>query len=57
MFQNSIISNELSIYNFFKKLKFDLYLTKLQLKHLENTMNAMVLKGYNGYSYAYFSKA
>jgi hypothetical protein len=48
MFQNTIISNELSIYKFFKQLNFDLYLTKPQLKHLESVMNAMILKGYNG---------
>ena len=44
MFQNTIISNELSIYKFFKQLNFDFYLTKPQLKHLENIMNAMILK-------------
>ena len=48
MFQNSIISNELSINNFFKKLNFDLYLTKPQLKHVESIMNGMISKGYNG---------
>ena len=52
MFQNLIISNELSnelsINNFFKKLNFDLYLTKPQLKHVENIMNSMISKGYNG---------
>src|SRR3712207_5973574 len=48
MFQNSIISNELSLYKFFKQLNFDLYLTKPQLKHLEGIMNAMILKGFNG---------
>lgn len=48
MFQNSIISNELSINNFFKKLNFDLYLTKPQLKHLKCIMNGMISKGYNG---------
>ena len=48
MFQNSIISDGLSIYKFFKQLNFDFYLTKSQLKHLENIMNAMILKGYNG---------
>lgn len=34
MFQNTIISNELSIYKFFKQLNFDFYLTKPQLRHL-----------------------
>ncbi|AJH01937.1 transposase [Clostridium beijerinckii] len=48
MFQNTIISDELSIYQFFKQLNFDLYLTKPQLKHLESIMNAMISKGYNG---------
>ena len=48
MFQNTIISDELSIYKFFKKLNFDLYLTKPQIKHLENIMNAMISKGFNG---------
>ncbi len=48
MFQNSIISNELSINNFLKKLNFDLYLTKPQLRHVESIMNAMISKGYNG---------
>lgn len=48
MFQNTIISNELSIYKFFKQLNFDLYLTKPQLSHLESIINAMVSKGYNG---------
>ena len=40
MFQNSIISEELSIYKFFKQLNFDLYLTKPQLQHLESVMKA-----------------
>ena len=44
MFQNTIISNELSIYKFFKQLNFDLYLTKPQLNHLENISNAMISK-------------
>ncbi|QPW59402.1 IS701 family transposase (plasmid) [Clostridium botulinum] len=48
MFQNLIISNELSLYKFFKQLNFDLYLTKPQLEHLEGTMTAMILKGFNG---------
>ena len=48
MFQNSIIPNELSIYNFFKQLNFDLYLTKPQIRHLEETINAMISNGYNG---------
>ncbi|MGL5086733.1 MAG: IS701 family transposase, partial [Clostridium sp.] len=48
MFYNAIISNELSIYKFFKQLNFDLYLTKPQLSHLENMMNAMITKGFNG---------
>jgi len=48
MFQKSIISEELSIYKFFKQLNFDLYLTKPQLKHLESIMNAMISKGFNG---------
>lgn len=48
MFQNTIISDELTIYKFFKQLNFDLYLTKPQLKHLESIINAMVSKGYNG---------
>ena len=48
MFQNSIIPNELSLYKFFKQLNFDLYLTKPQIKHLENIMNAMISKGFKG---------
>ena len=48
MFQNTIISDELSIYKFFKKLNFNLYLTKPQINHLENIMNAMISKGFNG---------
>jgi len=48
MFQNTIISHELSLYKFFKQLNFDLYLTKPQLKHLESIMNAMISKGFNG---------
>ncbi|KGM94950.1 hypothetical protein Z968_10410 [Clostridium novyi A str. 4552] len=48
MFQNSIISNKLSLYKFFKQLNFDLYLTKPQLEHLEGIMTAMILKGFNG---------
>lgn len=48
MFQKSIISEELSLYNFFEKLKLDLYLTKPQISHLENIMNATLSKGYNG---------
>ena len=48
MFQNTIISNELSIYKFLKQLNFDFYLTKPKLRHLEAIMNAMISKGYNG---------
>ena len=48
MFQNTIISHELSLYKFFKQLNFDLYLTKPQLKHLESIMNTMISKGFNG---------
>ncbi|QAA33574.1 transposase [Clostridium manihotivorum] len=48
MFQNTIISDELSIHKFFKQLNFDLYLTKPQLKHLESIVNAMLSKGYKG---------
>lgn len=48
MFQNTIISNKLSLDKFFKQLNFNLYLTKPQLKHLENIMNAMMSKGFKG---------
>ena len=48
MFQNTIISDELSLYKFFKQLNFDLYLTKPQLNHLESIMDAMISKGFNG---------
>ena len=48
MFQKSIISKELSIDKFFNQLNFDLYLTKPQLTHMKNIMNAMVVKGFNG---------
>ena len=50
MFQNSIISEELSIYKFFKQLNFDLYLTKPQLQHLESVMKAMISTGYKNVS-------
>lgn len=48
MFQKSIISEELSLYKFFKQLKLNLYLTKPQISHLENIMSAMFSKGFNG---------
>lgn len=48
MFQNTIISEELSLHKFFKQLNFDLYLTKPQLSHLESVMDAMISKGFNG---------
>lgn len=48
MFQKSIIPEELSLYNFFEQLKLNLYLTKPQISHLENIMNAMLSKGYKG---------
>lgn len=48
MFKNTIISDELSLYKFFKQLNFDLYLAKPQIKHLENIMNAMISNGFNG---------
>lgn len=48
MFQNSIISNELPIYNFFRQLNLNLYLTKPQLNHMKNIMSAMISKGYKG---------
>lgn len=48
MFQKPIISKESSLYKFFEKLKLDLYLTKLQINHLENIMNATLAKGYKG---------
>ncbi len=54
MFQNLIISNELSLYKFFKQLNFDLYLTKPQLKHLEGIMNAMILKSDCSINYQHF---
>ncbi|MBE6091440.1 MAG: transposase [Clostridium beijerinckii] len=47
MFQNTIILDELSIYDFLKQLNFDFYLTKPQLRHLKN----MISKGYNGKIY------
>lgn len=47
MFQDTIISDKLSLYKFFKQLNFDLYLVKLQLKHLESIMNAMISKVFN----------
>ena len=50
MFQNSIISEELSIYKFFKQLNLDLYLTKPQLQHLESVMKAMISTGYKNVS-------
>ena len=48
MFQNTIISYELSLHKFLKQLNFDLYLTKPQLNHLENIMTAMISKGFRG---------
>ncbi|RBP57062.1 hypothetical protein DFR55_1291 [Herbinix hemicellulosilytica] len=42
MFMNSIISNDLSLDNFFKQLKYDLYLTKPQYLHLKSILNSMV---------------
>ena len=48
MFKNTIISNELSIYKFFNHLNFDFYLTKPQLRHLKNIMNAMISKCSSG---------
>ena len=48
MFQDTIISDKLSLYKFFKQLNFDLYLTKPQLKHVESIMNAIISKGFNG---------
>ena len=48
MFQNTIISDKLSLYKIFKQLNFYLYLTKPQIKHLENIMNVMMAKGFNG---------
>lgn len=47
MFRNTIIPNELSIYKFFKQLKFDLYLTGSEIKHLENILNT-IKKGLTG---------
>lgn len=47
MFENTIISDELSIYKCFNQLNYDFYLTKPQLRHLENIVNAMS-KGFNG---------
>lgn len=48
MFTTSIITNELSLDNFFKRLKYDLFLTKPQQNHLKSIMNAMISIGYNG---------
>lgn len=48
MFQKSIIPEELSLCNFFEQLKLNLYLTKPQISHLQNIMNAMLMKGYKG---------
>ncbi|OCA98780.1 hypothetical protein [Clostridium beijerinckii] len=45
--QNTIVSDELSIYNFLKELNFNFYLNTRQLSNLENIMNAMVSEGYN----------
>ena len=44
MFQDTIISDKLSLNKIFKQLNFDLYIYKLQLKHLERIMNAMISK-------------
>ncbi|MBF7808146.1 hypothetical protein [Clostridium beijerinckii] len=47
MLQNTIVSDELSIYNFLKELNFNFHLTTRQLRNLENIMNAMISEGYN----------
>ena len=52
MFQNTIISDELSIYKFLKKLNFDLYLTKPQIYiynyvgNLKDRKNVSIILGY-----------
>lgn len=48
MLINSIIPSELSIYNFFEKLKFNRYLSKPQLGHMESMVRAMLSKEYSG---------
>lgn len=45
---NSIIADELSLDNFFNKLKINLFLTKPQQKHLKNLMKAMISIGFRG---------
>ena len=47
MLQYTIVSDELSIYNFLKELNFNFYLNTRQLMNLENIMNAMISEGYN----------
>lgn len=50
-----IISNKLSLYKFFKKLNFDLYLTEPQLGHLENILNDMISKSFNSIYWHHFN--
>lgn len=45
---NSIIADELSLDNFFNRLKVNLFLTKPQEKHLKDIMKAMVSIGFHG---------
>ncbi|SHK60526.1 hypothetical protein SAMN02744037_02680, partial [Tepidibacter formicigenes DSM 15518] len=48
MFQNLIITNELTLDKFLKELKYDLYLTKPQIKHMQNIVKSMFMSGYTG---------
>lgn len=48
MFQELIISDELTLDKYFNKLNFDLYLTKPQLNHLKSLFNGMTSTGFNG---------
>ncbi|WP_297518714.1 transposase [uncultured Clostridium sp.] len=48
MFQEFIISKDLSIDKFLNDLKCDFYLTKPQLKNLQTILTGMITNGYNG---------
>jgi hypothetical protein len=48
MFQNSIISNPLSLDNFFEELNFNFYLTKPQIQHLKDVVHSIFLDSYQG---------
>lgn len=48
MFQELIISEELSLDKFLSNLNFDLYLTRPQVNHFKSIINAMMSDGFSG---------